>query len=205
MEYNIKVHKKPYGDETIFKKTTLTLTPGVYILCGCNGAGKSTLLMEIVEFLRKEKTDFVEFNGKRDAGSNLTSRALFEDNLALTATSICSSEGENLHIAIGEFAKKIGHELKRENKKEFWVLCDAIDSGMSIDQVLDIQDFFVDFLPSEVKDTDLFVIMASNQFEMTRKGKCIDVINLEEIEFNGYEDYKKFILKTQKLKEKRAK
>ena len=56
---------------------------------------------------------------------------------------VLSSEGENIYENFGDVLYNIGttaSKLKRGQK--LFVLCDAIDSGLSIDNILEVKDIF---------------------------------------------------------------
>lgn len=92
--------------------------------------------------------------------------AAFEGDWSFVATSMASSEGENINKNLGNlveklkefmvtgriadrftrigdaFAKISGSEYKVPDTRERWLLLDAIDSGFSIDNVIEAKDFF---------------------------------------------------------------
>ena len=85
----------------------ITIKSGLTVLVGCNGAGKSTLLRNIKSELRKEDIPCHLFDNLHDGGANSRSMNAFEENWEFVATSMCSSEGENINMNIGGLAKKL--------------------------------------------------------------------------------------------------
>ena len=52
---------------------------------------------------------------------------------------------------------------------------------------------------------DVYMIFSANSFELARGQNCFDIYECKYIAFDDYEEYKKYILSTKKLKEKRIK
>ena len=202
MSFTLKIEKNPYDDRILFKKKEFTLEPGFTVLCGCNGSGKTTLINMLETTLKKDKKTFIKFNGLERSGSNLISNSLFHNDMDLLAGAMLSSEGERLHLSIGEFCKEIGYTIRKSDVKEIFILCDAIDSGLSIDQVLDVKDFLTIFLPGEVPDKELYIITSCNQYEMAANERCIDITELKPLKLTTYNSYKRFIMKSREKKNK---
>lgn len=101
--------------------------------------------------------------------------------------------------------EKDAEEKKKEiseHENERWLFFDACDSGLSIDNVIDIKNFFR-FLLDENKDLDVYIIVAANEYEMADGMKCLNVSRMAYEEYKTYAEYKKAILKSRKKKEKR--
>lgn len=203
-----KIDKDYYTEgEVIFKKNNVTINPGMTILVGCNGTGKTTLLNHISEELRSNNIKYLKFNNLTDGGNNAKDKALNIDNdMLLLATLATSSEGENIKINISNFATKLGKFFSTyKNEKELWVLLDAIDSGLSIDNIDEIKEFIPFILDHEGngKIKDIYFVISANSYELARGKKCFDVYNCEYITFKDYENYRNFILKSREIKDKR--
>ena len=136
-----KIEKRPY-DNIIYKKSNIEINPGVTILTGCNGCGKTTLLRMIKETLSSLNIPSLYYSNEVDGGSMAISANIYMDDIVTAATLMQSSEGEQIYINLGNTASKIGkfvHEHKHD--KELWILLDAVDSGLSIDNMLDIDEY----------------------------------------------------------------
>lgn len=201
-----KVVKDYYNDnEIIFKKSTITIESGLTVLVGCNGSGKTTLLQEIHHQLKKEKIPVIYFNNLADGGSFAISKAGFYGDMSFMATAICSSEGEQIVMNIGNTATEIGSYIRKHpDSKEIWILLDAIDSGLSIDNVLDMKDFFK-FLQEQNPDKEISIVTVANEYELCNGERCFDVTECKYISFKDYEDYKQFIINSRKKKNNRVK
>ena len=57
----------------------------------------------------------------------------------------------------------------------------------------------------EFKDKDTYIILSTNSYEFVRNNRCLDVHTMNEIYFKDYEEYRKFILKTRSIKDRREK
>lgn len=140
---------------------------------------------------------------------------------------MCSSEGENISLNLSKIASKLRKfvetgdngdrfnalaktlALKDDNEEnnvsnERWILLDAMDSGYSIDNVIEMKDFF-DLVIKDAKEfgIELYIVISSNEYELAHESKCFDVMEGKYIQFASYEDYKKFILRTREKKDKR--
>ena len=208
MSKTFKIPKKPYGSEIVYKKSDITLEPGFTALVGCNGSGKTTLLRLIKEQLLKENIPVFTYDNKTEGASTMISRAVLYGQMPLAGTLATSSEGEQIMVCLGEIAQQIGSFIrKNSDSDEFWIFLDAIDSGFSIDNIIEIKDFFKDCLVPDVrgKGKEVHILCSANSFEVANGENCFDVINGEYVTFKDYEEYKRFILSSRKTKDKRYK
>lgn len=209
------------------RRKQIEINSGVTVLVGCNGAGKTTLLHNIRDELKKEEIPVFFYDNKKDGGSNSISKSMFQGNYSFTATALCSSEGENISLNLGKIASDLGQfvltgknidyksrlaeALSGDKPKEIisnerWILFDAMDSGYSIDNVIEMKDFF-QLVIDDAKDQnkDLYIVISSNEYELAYGSDCFDVMEGKYICFDTYEDYKNFILRTREKKDKRYK
>lgn len=194
-----------YGDDyAIFKKKQIKINPGLTILVGCNGAGKTTLLKQINQSLKNEDIPVLFHSNMSDGERELKRKAAFHGNFEVVAKLMMNSEGENIVNVMEEIAKKMG-ELTRQypEAQELWFLFDAIDSGLSIDNVLDIKDQLIPVVIEHNQNKDIYFIISANSYEFARNENCFDVINGKYIKFKDYEEYREFILRTKEQKLKR--
>ena len=224
----IKTWRDPYdaGFSTCRKKQ-IEIQQGLTVLVGCNGSGKTTLLHNIKSELKKEDIPVFYYDNEKDGGNNSISESIFYGNLSFTATALCSSEGENISLNLSKIASKLRKfvetgdngdrfnalaktlALKDDNEEnnvsnERWILLDAMDFGYSIDNVIEMKDFF-DLVIKDAKEfgIELYIVISSNEYELAHESKCFDVMEGKYIQFASYEDYKKFILRTREKKDKR--
>lgn len=202
----IKIERDYYcNHEILYKKKTITLEPGVTVLVGCNGIGKSTLLKQINRYVKKNITENVIFydNLKNDANNTISNHMFYNDS-SFAAAFFCSSEGERIQMNLGNVARQIGTMIRTNpEKKEFWILFDAIDSGFSVDSIEDLKRGLFDIIFNETKDKDVYIIISANEYEMARGEKCFDVVEGRYISIKSYEKYRKVILKSRAYKDKR--
>ena len=85
-----------------------------------------------------------------------------------------------------------------------WIFFDAIDSGLSVDNVVDVKECLFKTIFDDNPNTDVYIIVSANEYELARDESCFDVYNGKYIKFKDYEDYRNFILKTRKIKDKRV-
>lgn len=188
----------------IYKKSTITINTGITILVGCNGIGKSTLIMQLRDKFRKDGTPYINFDNLQDGGANARSNAGFMNDFVFLATAAFASEGENIHMNMNRFAEKIVNFVKtNESDKGLWILMDAIDSGYSVDNIIDIKNFINLILKDFGISKDIYFIISANEYELARDESCFDVYRGKYVKFDSYDEYREFIIKTREEKDKR--
>lgn len=197
----ISLNKNYWGsEEPLYKKSEVELDSGVTVLVGKNGSGKTTFLMQLRQYLTENNIPFLSYDNVFDGGSKAVNDVLegisfFKDTknkAEVFATKCLSSEGQNIIINIGEFARSVGAFIKSNRDKEkVFILFDAIDSGLSIDNIIDVKNF-LKLVASDAPNA--YIIVTANSYEMCYQSRCYDVKNSRYIEFTNYESYKSFIL-----------
>ena len=156
------------------------------------------------------------FDNLKDGGQNsIAYHALLED-FAFVATATRSSEGETIHMNISNLAillnkfvrtgdsskndrydklfKAIGklvnndsyEEEEREIPNERWILLDAIDSGFSVDNIVDIKEALFKTIIKYNFGNEIYIIVSANEYELCRGEQCFDVYNGKYITFKDY-------------------
>ena len=207
MGRKFKIDNDAYGEGIkMYNKATIELVPGVTVLVGCNGAGKSTLLKQLYGIVQKENIPCVMFDNLKDGGGNARSKAEFYGDITFLATSMCSSEGENIALNMGNFAKMIESMFRNNpNDSEYWIFADAVDSGFSIDNVAKLKDELFKLILDIHKDKEVYIVITANAYEMARGEQCFDVINGKYVSIKSYEKYRSVILKSRGKKDARYK
>lgn len=203
MGRQFKIIPRYYDDDRkLYKHSTIEFNPGITILVGCNGSGKTTLLHQIKTQLDKLDIPNMLYDNLYDGGSNGKEAAFFHGDDVLGVTMMCSSEGECIALNLGTAARKFGYMMIHSTGNERWVLLDAIDSGLSIDQVQEVKNDLFHLMLDMEKDKELYIICSANEYEMCAGEPCFNIVDGKYVEINNYEDYKKEILKTRKYKDK---
>lgn len=200
------IYKNYYGaKKDLYLMDKITIKPGLTILCGGNGLGKSTLIIQIKKHLKELNIPFVEYDNLHSGGSHAISNAGFFGKGSLMASLITSSEGEGIDENVGEIIKKLGTLVyQNPNQKEFWVLLDGVDSGLSIDGIINLKEFLHgDLIEGNTQDRKFYIIISANTYEMCNGEQCFDVRNGEYITFADYNEYRNFIIQSAKDKLKR--
>ena len=205
MSREFKIPKQPYDKGiTIYSKSKITIEPGVTILVGCNGAGKTTLLKTIEETLRQEDVPVISYDNKTEGGGYSMSRAGFYGNIELLATLATGSEGEQIMTNISEKAGQIGGFVrKNRDAKEIWLLFDAVDSGFSVDNVVELKEYLFKTILEDNTSRDVYILCTANAYEMCNGENCVDVNSGKYMRFQNYDEYRTFILKSREKKDKR--
>lgn len=203
-----KIVRDPYTEkEYLFNKNEITLNSGITVLVGCNGTGKTTLQKEIVRQLKNKKVPYVYWDNQNDDKETDAGWLSMHGDFSLLANNYCSSEGEVISNKLDRIVNKTGQVVRsmKETDKQFWLIMDAVDSGFSVDNVVELKEFIKDVLIPGLKKNgkECYIIISANAYEMVRGEACFDVTNCEYTNFNDYEDYRTFILNSKKLKLKR--
>ncbi len=228
MSIKIKVWRDPF--DACYNTTEaeeIEFEEGLTVLVGCNGAGKSTLLLNINEYLKEQKIPCLFHDNRTDGDkSNMMYDALNHQNdVAGFASLFQSSEGESISFSIGNLARSLYNFIRNGKTKESKIyqllnpeqinkipetnqrviLIDAIDSGYSIDNIIELKKDLFDFVLADAKKDgyELFFIVSANSYELASHERCLDVISGNYITFNDYEEYKQFILDSKEKKIKR--
>ena len=192
-----KIPRAPFGDEKIYAKSKVTFEPGVTVLVGCNGVGKTTMLRLIERELNKANLPCLYYDNLTEGGANARSKAAFMEDFDFVGLSMCSSEGENIIMNMEKTASAMGRfSMLYKDAEELWFLFDAIDSGLSIDNVLDIKEYLFNTVIEHNQNKRVYILVSANEYEMASGEKCFDVQRCQYVNIKTYAAYKKLILKT---------
>ena len=214
----------------LYKKRMVDIDNGVTVLVGCNGIGKTTLLHQIKDNLKENDIPYIMFDNLNDGGSHAISEASFYSDFNFMATAVQSSEGENIVMNIGKLAERLGHFVKtgedskrtkyrnlqhtiaqlngeeieeHEPPKERWILLDAVDSGLSVDNIVDIKEQLFKTILEFNYGNEIYIVISANEYEMARGEKCFDVYNGKYVRIKDYEEYRNFVLQSKEWKRQR--
>ena len=209
-EFKIEVSTKPFGDDLqLYRRKEFTFRPGINSLVGCNGSGKTTLIdCFLIPQLRKAKIEYYKYNDRREGGSMLMDSLLNKyGDMEGLAQMVLSSEGERIVCGLVRVIQALPSFFKENRGKPAFLLLDAIDSGMSVDEIIEIRDVLLDTIIPDAKsryDIDLYIVIAANNYEWCSNSQIvnIDITNAKELSFKDYDDYKTHILKSRKFKDK---
>ena len=178
-------------------------------ILGPSGSGKTTFLNLIENDLQNDSDAAVlHYDNLHEGGEKAKGDAGLRDDFSLLATLVQSSEGEQIVMNLGTTARKIGLFVHKNasNHKEIWVLLDAIDSGLSVDNIENVKtNLFATIIRDfeKIESCEVYIIVSANSYEFCRSSNCFDVRSGEYIQFKDYEDYRKFIFQSAEDKHKR--
>lgn len=231
MSRKFKVEKRYYDEDyDLYKKRNITINEGVTVLVGCNGSGKTTLLHQIKDQLKKDGIPFISFDNLHDGGSRAISSAGFYGDFGFMSAAMSSSEGEGIVLGLSKLASTLREfiqtgesqterdrfsrsfakalwsdktEEKKEVPKERWILLDAVDSGLSVDNVVDLKECLFKTILEDDFDCQIYIVVSANEYELCREENCFDVYGGEYVKFSNYERFRNFILKSREIKDER--
>ena len=231
-ERTFNIHNKDYYIEgTLYKANKLTLQANdVYCLVGCNGIGKSTVLYQMIHdndnslkntaydlkddynafsnlFNSKKKNEYDEFYILINKNTKLCIKD--DDSILNNLFGNFMSTGEqNVHNILLNLPNIIEslNKLEKLENKELYVMIDDLDVGVSIDVLIELAKI-IDKLELKLKKLNInyYIVITANSYELARRFKCIDVINMKEISFKDYDDYANYVSETRKYKDTRNK
>ena len=192
--------------EYIYEKTSVTLKPGVTVLVGCNGAGKTTLIYQLQEKCRKAEIPYFSFDNYLDGGRSAMSKLGFFGDTDALVQDFVASEGERISNNMGRQAAQMGRfVMSNKGAEKLFFFFDAIDSGLSIDNVLEIKRYLFDTVieDSQSRGTEVYIIVSANEYEMARGEQCLDTQSLKYVKIDTYDDYRNLIIQSRQKKNKR--
>lgn len=207
MSQRFRITRNYYCEnENIYDKSSVTISSGLTILIGCNGAGKSTMLRQMRDQCEKNKLPLLFYDGYQSGGKESISLAGYLGNYDFVARGAMSSEGERINNDIVELAKKIGATVRSASGSDkVFILIDGIDSGLSIDYVLELKKDLFNLIIKDCENSGMeaYIVVSANEYEMARGEQCLDVSSCEYVKVNSYDDYRRIIIETRKKKNKR--
>lgn len=227
--YELKTWRNPYdaGFSTCSKRQ-IEIEEGITILVGCNGSGKTTLIQNIKSYLKKDNIPYYDFDNLNEGGSRASGDAIAMGDFAFGVTAWCSSEGENITMNLSKIMSNMkefiltGETPKSKRSKRLYslfhddneevaeicnkrfVIMDAVDSGYSIDNVIELKDL-LHMIIDDAKNNgiELYIIVSANEYELAANEACLDVTNGKYLRFDDYESFRLFIIKSRKKKNAR--
>ena len=229
MSKKITIWKDPYDcGFDISSRRNVEINECSTIIIGCNGLGKTTFLSNIKSELKDKNIPCLSYDNLTDGGKKQSGYLLNSGNTDDLARLLTSSEGENISnnlairiipgakefIKTGKLPKKknnirgIFDNDKDTNKDEKpisderWILLDAVDSGYSIDNIIQLKLLFKlminDAMTHNVK---LYIVASANEYELASGMPCFDLAKGEYVEVNSYDEYKNIILQSRDYKD----
>lgn len=199
---------KNYHDEEdeIFLKSNIGFKEGLTVLVGCNGSGKTTLLNQIHDQCQKRELPVVYYNNLTEGNTKGISKFAFHQQYQMVANLMCASEGEQIVLNLQYISSEIRRVvMENDEKKDIFILLDGIDSGLSVDNVIDLKEYFFKFIIKDIteKGIKLYVIVAANEYELARGEQCFNVRSCKYVDIPDYETYRQMIIETRKAKDRR--
>lgn len=195
-----------YDDGNIYEHKTVTLNSGFTVLVGCNGSGKTTMLRQIKRYCEKNNIPVISFDNYQEGGSHAMEKWGFYAQYDLISEAMISSEGERINMNLGEYARKIGKFISDNiMSKEIVILFDAIDSGLSVDYIVELKELLIKTIIQDCESRGItpYIIASANEYELARGEQCLVAAKCKYVSIKSYDKYRKIIIETRKKKNER--
>lgn len=177
---------KKYKDPEYYKEINPDkLTTDITILLGPNGSGKSMSFRLLESYFKNNNIECLTYSNKRndivDTCFNFDIRKL-----------ICAfhSEGERIKDSIYEFSGSHFVNKLLSNEKDIYVLIDELDSGLSIDSLLNIISEYIQVITLEKykhPERTIKLVFSCNSYEMLDSFYiALDEVKNDPLYYKGY-------------------
>ena len=188
---------KIYDDYNLYKKHTFEFNEGITCLIGKNGAGKSTLLKMIQEIL-KPKNCF--YYNNEDSEKHAMDKFSFYGDMENLFRNFGSSEGQNIRNNFGDVVGGIRQyilRMKNKNKKQVVILLDGLDSGISLDYIVQLKKDLFPLILQDCEENNLecYILIGANNYEFCSDVDCVRVSDAKHFKFKDYNDFRKIYLR----------
>ena len=106
---------------------------------------------------------------------------------------------------VSRIAGEIGTRIRKHKEGPFFIFMDAVDSGLSVDNIVDLKENLFNLIIEDCKNKniELYIIISANEYELAKGEQCFNVQSCEYVDIPDYETYRKIILTTRKTKDKK--
>lgn len=215
------VYKDPIEEgQYIYKKSKFWLKPGVTCLIGCNGSGKTTLFNSIYDIMQTNdnKSDddatkinnvkYIRLNNYSSGSRELMQQALFMGDMSTVLSQAQSSEGEQIVGWLCKYASSLGTNVRSLEKGSHLIVSfDAIDSGLSYDNIVDVRNHLFSPMLDDAKKRgiNLYILVATNTYALCDDASYdkMFIHNFKHIKVNSYKSFVKYVIKSREIKDNR--
>lgn len=215
------VYKDPIEEgQYIYKKSKFWLKPGVTCLIGCNGSGKTTLFNSIYDIMQmndgksdNDKTKlsdvkYLRLNNYNHGPKELMQEAMFIGDMSTVISQAQSSEGEQIVGWLCKYASSLGTNVRLLEKGSHLIVSfDAIDSGLSYDNIVDVRNHLFSPMLDDAKKRGikLYILVATNTYALCDDASYdkMFIHNFKHIKINSYKSFIKYVTKSREIKDNR--
>lgn len=203
VEFNIGSCDPNNIGRNLYKDQYALFTPNeINTLIGCNSSGKSTMLRKIEEILYTNGFPYILYDNIDNSFKWLHERiheSIHYRNLS-EGEVIAKASSKYINVLTDIIVGTIIRDKKFRKYRDLdniFLLLDSIDTGYSIDNILNLTGILNGLICLAKKNKKrLYIIAAANNFEFIQGNRSWDVQASKEIFFNKYEEYKQRIIET---------
>lgn len=119
------------------------------------------------------------------------------------ARSWYSSEGEDIALNIGNICGRFAATCSEHEGGDIFLLLDSADSGLSIDNVVDLKDILQDIIRTMSNGkNNIYIIISANEYELAADENCLDVSKLRYVKIRTYGRYRQAIMGSRSQKDR---
>jgi predicted ATP-binding protein involved in virulence len=172
----------------------------ISVILAPNGGGKTTTLINLETELKKKNISVFLYSHYKD---NYKLGKQGRDEIFADVNNVIyshfKSEGEELQYSFNEWLEKnifnvmFSIREHKSNIKELCILIDELDSGLSLDKIIDTVSIFEHFLKdARNAGVKMKIILSANSYELASqyKNSCYWLKTGKLIKIDTYDDFK---------------
>lgn len=172
-----------------FDEKVIRINSKVTVLTGPNGSGKTYSCLSINEYCKEHNIPAMLVNVFENNKGKMNKFDFYGETDKIVKA-IMASEGQNVYDTLVDNIPDIIKFIKGVNNETGYIIIDGLDSGVSIDLLLQIREYIVDYIINQCEKIhkDINIILTSNSYELVYDYDCIWIPTMEHYKHGGEAD-----------------